>query len=375
MSDSQSYEEVNVASDGIAVTKRFEEDEFPVPAIAFEFTSDREEMVTVRLSDVVPEGVEVEDLGFHPEYGSEYWTVDDEEIAFEREFEPEGEYTTVYGIRATGTDDVEQFLTTPELEKVDPPLPESESDDDEVIPESDDDVVRDVISGEGEVPGLEAEDDEDEETDESVETLDLKDPNAPDEGAAASDDAGEGGDAAVSVEGSVISAMANEIRQNNVSVDDLKLLDRAFQKVSDRSTGESESSGVAEARMQKIQSDIADLRAYTDALEEFLEEEGTGQQLISEFEDRLDEFATDLDSIQSEISSLGEEVDSVSSELSSVESDVEEVDDAVASLEDAVEELESEVSDGDVAERIDTIEEDISELKDWQDQIKQTFGG
>jgi len=110
----------------VTVTKRFEADEFPVPAIAFNFESRRSEPVTVRLSDVVPDDVAVEDLGFHPEYGSEYWTIDDDEISFEREIEPDGEYTTVYGIRATGTDNVEQFLTEPQFDEVDPPLEDDE---------------------------------------------------------------------------------------------------------------------------------------------------------------------------------------------------------------------------------------------------------
>ena len=115
MSESEQYEMVTVASDGVTVDKRFEEDEFPVPAIAFEIQSSRSETVTVTLVDRVPEDVAVEDLGFHPEYGSEYWTIDEDQITFEREIEANSEYTTVYGIRATGTEDVEQFLTEPTL--------------------------------------------------------------------------------------------------------------------------------------------------------------------------------------------------------------------------------------------------------------------
>ena len=133
MSDSQAYEEVTISSDGVAVVKRFEDEEFPVPAIAFDFKSDRDEPVTVTMCDTVPDGIEVEDLGFHPEYGSEFWTIDDETITFEREMEAEESYTTVYGIRATGSDDVRQFLTEPTLESVEPPLPEDESNETEDI--------------------------------------------------------------------------------------------------------------------------------------------------------------------------------------------------------------------------------------------------
>lgn len=66
MSDSQTYEEITVASDGVTVTKRFEADEFPVPAIAFNVQSRRTEAVNLRLVDTVPGDVAVEDLGFHP---------------------------------------------------------------------------------------------------------------------------------------------------------------------------------------------------------------------------------------------------------------------------------------------------------------------
>lgn len=379
MSDSEAYEEVSIRSDGVSVVKRFEEDEFPVPAIAFEFTSGRDEGVSVRLTDDVPEGVEVEDLGFHPEYGSEYWTIDENRITFERELEAEAEYTTVYGIRATGTDNIEQFLTEPKIEEVDPPLPEDEKiemesddeSDDSVIPESDDDVVKDVIAGEGEVPGLE--EDEPEE-DEEVETLDLKDPNASDSGGTASGSASEGGTPATGDAESVVAAMANEIRQNDVSIDDLKLLHRAFEKVADE-TGEDGEDGVNEARIQMIQSDVADLRAYTDALEEFLDENGTGEQLIEDFEEKLSDFSEDLEGMREEVSSVSTEMEGVSEDVSNIDSTVDDLEATVDDLQESVEELEAEVTEEDVAQRVDDVEEALQDLRDWQEQIKETFGG
>ncbi len=391
MSDSQAYEEVRMSSDGVTVIKRFEEDEFPVPAIAFEFVSERDESVSVTLSDEVPEGVAVEDLGFHPEYGSEFWAIDEDEIAFEREFEANSEYTTVYGIRATGANDVEKFLTEPVIESVDPPLPDEEAvaGGDDIVPERSDDIVKDVISGEGDVPGLE---DDEEATDEEIETLDLKDPNdSVDSGAtagASGDDAGEdrtGGEGeSVDVDtDSVVSAMANEIRQNDVPVDDLKLVQRAIDKLADKN-GSASGNGAHDARVEKLQSDIADLRAYTAALEEFLEEEGTGDQLIKDFETQLDEFDQTLDQVQLELSeatetvsdvrtemddvstsvegvaddvdSMGEEVDSVSEEIEDVGSSVSELEASLESVESSVNELEEEITDGDVAGRIEDIE-------------------
>ncbi len=78
--------------------------------------------------------------------------------------------------------------------------------------------------------------------------------------------------------------MAQEIRDQNVSPEDVKLLKRALDAVSE---DDSDTGGVNDARIQRIQSDVADLRAYTDALEEFLEENGTGEDMIQEFGERL----------------------------------------------------------------------------------------
>ena len=401
MSNSQSYEEVTVTAEGVTVVKRFEEDEFPVPAIAFEFESDRDESVTVRMSDTVPAQIEVEDLGFHPEYGSEFWTIDDETITFERELDAGDTYTTVYGIRATGSDDVEQFLTEPTIEKVDPPLPEDQTEEaEDIIPETDDDVVKDAISGDGEIPGLEDDGDDEAEDSEDI-TLNLNDPNESGEVQATSESAGDG---AVSLEGtSLAGALANEIRQQNVSGEDLKLLRRALDVAEQKD-------GANKARIEQLQSDISDLRAYTSALEEFLEENGTGQELIEDFEAELASFGNRLESIQSELDANSEEVQSVSEDVedvsetvSSVDQDVDELgseveevtstveslegevdsvhttvdefDSAIDDIEAQIDSLEESMASEDVTERVNELEADIDSLQTWQAQIKETFGG
>jgi len=388
MSDSQAYEEVGASSEGVTVTKRFEEDEFPVPAIAFEFVSEREEAVTVTLTDDVPESVAVEDLGFHPEYGSEYWTIDEDRITFEREFEPDAEYTTVYGIRATGADDIEQFLTEPVIEEVDPPESGEASDSEDIVPESDE-IVKDVISGEAEVPGLDEDDEE-----EDIGTLDLKDPNnmaGQATGSTASSSAAtatEDGQDPVDTDGSVVSAIADEIRQGEVPVEDLQLITQAIEELSDQEESES-ADGAVEARIERLQQDIADLRAYTDALEEFLDENGTAQQLIEDFESQVEEFRGTLDGVEGDLSETTETVEGVRDEMDGISAEVDDVADSVDSVEATVEDLErsledvqaavsdleEEMTEGDVAGRLDDIESDIQEFREWQEQIKSTFGG
>ncbi|WP_226012980.1 hypothetical protein [Halomicrobium salinisoli] len=392
MSDSQAYEEVTVASDGVTVTKRYEADEFPVPAIAFNFRSERGEPVTVHLSDVVPEDVAVEDLGFHPEYGSEFWTIDDDEISFEREIEPDSEYTTVYGIRATGTDNVKQFLTEPTLESVDPPL---EDDEGELVGDGTD-AVKDVISGDADsVPGLDDVDDED------IETLDLKDPNG--EGgqrsngqAEASGDAGQAS-AAAAASGSVVEAMAEEIRNQNVDKEDVELLRKALDLAGE------ETGGSVQARVEKLQTDVSEVLAYTDALEEFLDENGTGDQMLEEFreevesfesdleefrstvsdnEEALSELSSDVETVVSEVDDVGSQVESVESQVGDVESQVDDVDSQVDDLAAQVEDYESELEElreqatsEDVEGRLEEISEDIEELQEWREQLSSVIGG
>ncbi|PSP93973.1 hypothetical protein BRC91_07855 [Halobacteriales archaeon QS_4_62_28] len=394
MSDSQAYEEITVASDGVTVVKRFEADEFPVPAIAFNFESDRTEPVTVTLTDVVPEDVAVEDLGFHPEYGSEHWTIDDDRITFDREIEPESEYTTVYGIRATGTDNVEQFLTEPAISSVDPPLEEDESN---IVGEGSD-AVKDVISGDADsVPGLEDAEDED------IETLDLKDPNNEGEVRQASraDATGEDGDTDTSTNGTasnanvevagdnLISAMANELRNNEVTKEDVQILRKAFDLASDND-------GSVAARVDKLQQDVNNVVAYTDALESFLDENGTGEQLIEGFRDDVeslrtdfDAFESDIESVQSTASANNEQVESLSADVQAVESSVESVESQVGNVESEIGDLESqledvtgeletireEMGDGNVESQIEAIDEEIEELKKWREQLSSVIGG
>jgi outer membrane murein-binding lipoprotein Lpp len=375
----------------VSVDKRFEEDEFPVPAIAFEIRSSRSEAVTVTIVDEVPGDVAVEDLGFHPEYGSEYWTIDEDQITFERDVEANSEYTTVYGIRATGTEDVEKFLTDPSLANVDPPLEET---DDSVIDGDSADVVRDVISGDSDgVPGLDEDDDDDEDV-EDVETLDLKDPN--DSDAAGADDVAavsDGDDGESPSIDSLVGALATELRNGTVEEDDVKLLRKAFDLVDD------DAGGSVDARIQRLQTDVADLLAYTDALEEFLDENGTAEQTIAGFreeveslqselqevgeiarshEDALSEVRTTVEDVESTVDSMEGELDGVLDEVDDVRSDVESIEGSVEDVEAEVDSLESQVGDIDVESvqaDIDDIESDVADIKQWRDQLSSVIGG
>lgn len=403
MSEAEGHDSVRVSADGVRVLKRFVADQFPVPAIAFELSSGRDEPVTLRLSDRVPRGVAVEDLGFHPDYGSEHWTIEEDRITFERELEPNASYTTVYGIRAA--EDVRQFLTDPTIESVTPPLSATDSENDVVL-ESDDALVEDAISR-GTKP---AEEDDEKPTEEPdvPSTLDLGTPdtdsrddqNDEENGRVASarppaEPATDEPQQAVrpAAEGSVVASLATELRRDNVSQADLDLLREVLVEQYD-------GSGSRTARLDRLQQDVANLRAYTGALEEFLDENGTGAELIDSFEAQLDDFDDRLEHLETDFivevrgriealeeqleqleSSVTEEFDRVD-DLESGLADLERIDDIETKLE-RLDDTESELEDleriddieSELEERIDDIESELTDLKRWREQLINTLGG
>lgn len=333
MSKSEHHDEVVVSEDGVEVTKRFEDEEFPVPAIVFEFTSARAEDVTIQLSDTVPESVSVEDLGFHPEYGSEYWTIEEGKITFERTIPAETSYTTVYGIRATGSDDVERFLTEPTFESIEPPLPEGET-----APTVDHISVEEAVTDSSDTGKAAIDADEAPGAEDSVESLDLGETSpsrrtsTPGETADAAADTG----ADAGTEATLVASLAAELRGDAAAQTDVSLLREALQsggaradptavdQSADRPDGpvmddDTEASGTVaarlaqlrddvnelrsmQARLDRLQRDVADLRAYTGALEEFLDDNGTGGEILADLEDRLEAMEARLDTIEDESS-------------------------------------------------------------------------
>ena len=109
MSDDGTNRETTIVSEEVSVTKRLELKEFDDPVIAFDIESRRSDPTTVTVVDAIPEDVSPRDLRFHPEYGSEHWVIDEGELVFEREFDPDEEYITVYRLCEAKEEVVESF--------------------------------------------------------------------------------------------------------------------------------------------------------------------------------------------------------------------------------------------------------------------------
>ncbi len=420
MSDSQAVEEQTTTVDGVTVTKRFETDEFPVPAVAFEFESTRETPVTVSVIDTVPEPVDVGDLGFHPEYGSEFWTIDDDQIAFERRLAPGEEYTTVYGVRATNADSGETFMTEPTVETVSSPDEDSETaetgeadDTDETPIESaipgETNVVRDALGGDSPVPGLDDEQDDSieidldvgiDETDETEadavgedgheEPEERPDPDqsvAP--AAGESDRPPAGTETSAEDAQSLVGKLAGEIERGAVTDEELDRLRGALGVEDDEDGAEGsagERDGAVTAKLDQLQADIADLRAYTGALEEFLAENGTGKQLVEDIEatrDRLEELDGRLGETEASVAAVREDLTGVEDTVGDLEDAVGAVEDRleakaatsrVESVEETADELGGRLETKADADELVELRERLDELEEFREQIVNTFG-
>lgn len=394
MSNADQEDLVTTSSDGVTVEKSFEPDDFPVPAIAFVVRSDRDETVSVRLVDFVPDDVPPEDIGFHPNYGAEFWDVEGDTIVFTRDLNPDEEYTTVYGLRGGDAADAEKFMTEPEIESVDPPLPADSGEAVREVMEDDDEDSTAETDGRQAESGSGADDiesaisrvDEEEEAesgdDEPDTSLELNDPadastepaaeetvgdTAPADAStedpatddvtadasagngAATDAAGAGG---VAIEGSLAETLADEIRSGDVDDDDLETLRDAL--------GVEDTSGSVEARIDHLQSEMADVEAYADAIEEFLDENGTAQQLLDDLRSELEATQERLDAIEGTAEEAVETAQSVEAELEDFEAEADD------ETEERLDELESE---------IESLSDELEDVAELRSRLASAIGG
>lgn len=387
MTDAEPGEMITVTSDAVTVEKSFEPDDFPVPAIAFTIRSDRDTDVSVRLVDTVPDDVVPENIGFHPKYGAEFWEIEDGKIVFRRDLSAGEEYTTVYGLRGGDADTAAKFMSEPTLESVEPPLSSEEVDsaleaaavDGVGGPET----IEAELSGsddgedgnEGEVVGVDSEvaaEPAEAISESSVDRV-PEDGDTEDESSNPADDLSNADDRAVSSlvdDRSVVGALADEIRDGEIDDEDLMVLRDAL--------GLDLASATVEARIEHLQSSLADLEAYTDALEAFLDEEGDAQALLSETKNkyqeadgRIDELERQVAELRSSLDDRPEEIESVidervDPELEGVRSELESISRRLDDESESREEIRSDLED---------VSAELADVAEMRDRLTNALGG
>lgn len=399
---------VTVTTDGITIRKTPDTEQFETLAVVFDITSEREDTVWLRVTDELPDTISIDDVGFHPDYGAEFWDVVDDAVVFEREFDPVEEFTTVFGVRDYEHDDLEPFYVDPSVEIIDDDTEEElGSGMDEVVSEEDSEVVRQVIAGDRDtLPGMESEPEEvpaarssENEVDPvsmpEVDPFGEDDTSEPEEPAQSEAEAEsslddieaaarealaeetepsdkpvtdepdaveaspqqDADEITVPVTGGVARVLAKELREGNIDPSDRRA-------IKDELAGEEST----DARISHLQSEVSDLRAYTDALEAFLDEQGSGQQLLEEIESRAETLESTVSDLETSIETTNESVSSLENSIDTVDADVTSLQDSITQLEslhDRVDQLES---------AVDSLESQLDEMATFKDRLASAFG-
>ncbi|MDZ7701376.1 MAG: hypothetical protein U5J98_04530 [Halobacteriales archaeon] len=380
---------VTVSADGITLRKTVDTEQFQTLAVVIELASERDEVVRVQVVDQVPAAIPMDDVGFHPDYGAEHWSVEGGDVAFERDLEPEEAYTTIYGIRDYPEGEIDALLTEPSLGFVDTGADSL----DDVIDKDRSDAVRDFVSGEADLPGLEEEiaaaaeaagsvgepeaeatepaeeaeppaaDPADEPEPATPEPDDEPEPivtevsaDGPDEEAehepepaAPVADAGEDREIRVPLTGGVVRVLIKELREGDIDPEDRRLLRDELL----------DTESTVDARVSHLQQRVSDLEAYTDALEAFIDEEGTAEQVITGLRD-------DVEGLEREVRASDDRVDDAIDRLEAVDDRVDSVDSDVESVQRRSEHL---------SDRLEDVEDDITGVDERAADLEARLGG
>lgn len=339
--------------DEVRIRKSLDTDQYHIPSIVFELSSNRDDTVTVTVRDPIPPSVSIEDIGFHRQYGKDYWDIDGEQLVFEYELEPGEEFETIYGFRPGETDVSADFLTSPDsidviAEETTVPEPKEMTRSGAESPYQDETSTQHGSTDGG----------EDRETAGGV---DLDEPAdvEPMENEATGE--------------SVAERLATELQNGDVTDDNLDILAAHFDASQSRSGSEA-------ARLEQLEKDVRNLRAYTNALEAFLDEEGTAQEIIDEFEQKIDTVEADFEALQETTSTLEEQVQSVESGLGRVDgsidslsSELEEFESEMESLEEDLDSLDERVPRYSIDERFDELQSELDSMSGFVENLKTAF--
>jgi predicted nucleic acid-binding Zn-ribbon protein len=332
--ESEEIGSVTVSTGAVTVEKSFTDDEFPVPTVVFDVRSTASEPVEIRLTDDVPESVEMSAIGFHPDYDGDSWTAfRDRRVRYETTIEPEGSVRTVYGVRADEDVRPEEFLGEPRLELHDEAVTGA---DDRAVHEPNGSVNEALATGETEA-------DVDGPADGGVTDTVPAGATDPDPAALAA-------------------ALAEAVREDAVADEDLETLRGAL------GTGGSVPTSV-QVRIDRLQSQVQDFAAYTDALETFLDEEGEGPEAVAGFRADLDDLSAEVADLSRAVESLDERVvdvesttDETAATVETVAEDVDALDDEVLTVSDDLDALDEEVTA--VSEEVGALDEEVGTVSD-----------
>lgn len=110
---------LRAAAAGVRVDKGVDHETFADPAVRFVVRSNHDRPVAVRLEDVVPRWLSMNDVGFHPDYGVHNWhKYLDHRVTWTDVLSPGERRETLYGVRLEHPSQLEGFFRPPTIQMV-----------------------------------------------------------------------------------------------------------------------------------------------------------------------------------------------------------------------------------------------------------------
>lgn len=154
---------------------------------------------------------------------------------------------------------------------------------------------------------------------------------------------------------SVGAALATEIREGRIDDDDLAVISSELAV---------DPTGSERAKLDQLRSRVDDVAAYANALEGFLDENGTAQEI-------LDEFRSDVESLEADLEDVADRVSTVESDVQALDEQLQALDDDVGGIGTDVDDLKEGLDD--LETRLGDLTADVTEILEWRDQLGSMF--
>lgn len=353
-------EPLTVSCDGLTVEKTVDRHRDDVAKVDLTVTSAREDAVRLQLVDQLPDAVEADDVGFHPDHDPDGWHVDDgRTVVYETVVEPGRELETVYGVQLSSPDRLERVAGRPTVEVTELEEPTEAPGDDAGLDREDSEIggdasptgrVDDPAGGSPSIatgnadgqPGVE--DGSDVATSGADESPVVAESAGPDRSAAST--------AGTESDDSLVAALVGELRSRELSDDEQATIAGALGL--DPPASE-------QVRLDHVQATVDDLVAYRDALEGFIDEHGPAETVVEEFRAGLGECAAELEALQEAVDDLRDRLDSLEA---AHEADAAQLESRLDAAEDELAGTRARFEDD-----LEAVRGDLSRLMEWREKL------
>ena len=195
--------------------------------------------------------------------------------------------------------------------------------------------------------------------------------------------------------GSVIDSLVAEIESGDASPAALETLRSALDVPAESADATHNS---IRAKVDRLQADIGDLLAYRDALEEFIDAHGTGDELIEELQSGLADVEAELESLGTRVDDLAEHVSETDDRIAGLQAEIESLgavrhdleelqadvastqarhDDKLAALATQVGAVERQLerTSSSLESDLDALAADVEETREWQETLGDALSG